>query len=122
MTTVTTFLPWGASGERTRSSYEIVDVADRAGVLDSGLAGLAWVWFLVPVLCGGALLALAVARPTTVGALSTTLGTMTVVGGVIVARSPLVTQLGAYAAIVTGGVTACVGAATLIFDVHKAGT
>lgn len=91
-------------------------------MLDSELAGLAWIWFLIPVLCGGALLALAIGRPTTVGALSTTLGTMTVVGGVMVTRSPLVTQLGAYAAIVMGGLAACLGATTLIFDVQKAGT
>ncbi|HSP04392.1 MAG TPA: hypothetical protein VLR27_12860, partial [Acidimicrobiales bacterium] len=33
VTTAATFLDWGRSGQRVRTSYELVDVADRAGVL-----------------------------------------------------------------------------------------
>ena len=114
VTTATTFLGWGRSGQRTRTSYELVDVAGRAGVLDGDLAWAAPVWFLVPAACGAALLALAVRRRTIAGALTTTLGALVGTGAVLVDRSPLVAQPAVGVAVVLGVVTALSGVAVVV--------
>lgn len=110
----TTFLGWGRSGQRTRTSYELVDVADRAGVLDHDLAWAAPLWFLVPAVCGAALVALATHRRTLAGALTTTLGALVGTGAVLVDRSPLVAQRAVGVAVVLGGATALSGAAVFL--------
>ena len=40
ITTLSTFGPWGTSGTKTRSSYALVEVVERAGVLSPSLARL----------------------------------------------------------------------------------
>lgn len=108
-----TFLPWARSGQRWRSSYEVVDVAARAGVLPDGLAGAAPVWYLVPALTGALLLAAALRRPLAAGALATTLGALVGTGSVLVHRSPLDAAAVVTAALALGAGTALCGAAVL---------
>ena len=112
--TATTFLPWGRSGSRSRSSYDIVDVAGRADVLPTSMASLAPAWFLIPVLCGLVLLAVAARRVRLAAAGAATLGALVTAGGVLVARSPLVTEPGAIIGSVAGGSTVLAGAVVLI--------
>jgi hypothetical protein len=66
-TTVATFLGWGRSGQRSRSSYELVDIADRAGVLPDAWAWAAPLLYLAPAVCGVVLVALALRRAALVG-------------------------------------------------------
>ena len=89
LTAASTFGPWARSGARVRTSYELLDVADRAGVLPSSIAGAAAVWLLVPALAGGVVLAAALARARVVAALAVTLGALVGTGAVLVVRSPL---------------------------------
>ena len=111
--TATTFAPWGSSGSRTRSSYDIVDVADRAGVLPETVGTLAVVWFFIPVLCGSVLLAVAWRRVRLAACGAATLGGLVTAGGVLVARSPLVSEPGVFVGVVVGGFTVLAGAVVL---------
>lgn len=104
ITTATTFLAWGRSGERSRNSYELVDVAGRAGVLPGSLASLAPLWFLVPAACGLVVVAVAARRHALAGVLTTTLGALVGTGAILVARSPLIAEPAVMAA---GGLGAC---------------
>lgn len=97
-----------------RSSYELIDVADRAGVLPDRIAALAAGWFLVPALCGLVLLALALDRGVTVGVGATTLGVLVGVGAILVLRSPLAVGAAAVGALVLGACTAAGGTALLV--------
>lgn len=117
-----TFAPWGASGERARSSYEIVDIADRAGVLPEDLAGPARLWFLVPVLCGSVLLAIGARWVRLAGAGAATLGALVGVASVLVARSPLVVEPGAVIGAVAGGCTVIAGGAVLVTASRQGGS
>ncbi len=119
--TITTFLPWGGSGERRRSSYEIIDIAGRAGVVPDAVDGLTWIWYLVPALCGVVLIAASLHRPRTVGAVSTTLGALIVGGAVLVSRSPLATEAGALAGGLAGAVTMTSGAVAFAVPWRAAG-
>jgi hypothetical protein len=103
--TAATFAPWGGSGSRSRSSYEILDVADRAGVVPESAGGVVVAWFLVPLLCGAVLVAVAAGKARLAAALGATLGAFVTTGGVLVARSPLTTEAGAVLGIVIGGCT-----------------
>lgn len=109
-----TALPWGRSGQRWRSSYEVVDVADRAGVVPDDLAPLAPLWYLVPALAGAVLVAAALRRHRIAGVLATTLGALVGTGSVLVARSPLVAAASVPVAAVLGVATALCGAAVLV--------
>lgn len=109
----TTALDWGRSGQRWRTSYELADVAGRAGVLPEDLAGLAPVWQLVPALTGAVVVAAALRRPRLTGALAATLGALVGTGSVLVERSPLVTATAVTAALVLGVATILSGAAAL---------
>lgn len=113
-TTATTFLGWGRSGQRTRTSYELVDVAGRAGVLHEDISWAAPLWFLVPAACGLVLVALAAHRRAIAGALTTTLGALVGMGATLVDRSPLVAEPAVRVAVVLGGVTALSGVAVLV--------
>lgn len=112
LTTVLTALPWGSSGDRSRSSYEIVDVVDRAGVMPPSTAGLAPLWFFVPALCGAAVVAAALHAPRSASILAGTLGAVVVVGGVLVARSPLLTEPATIASVFAGAGTTTTAVAT----------
>lgn len=114
ITTATTFLGWGRSGERTRTSYELVEVAGRAGVVDPDLAWLAPLWFGVPAACGVVVLALAMRRRVIAGGLTTTLGALVGMGAILVDRSPLVAAPAARVAVALGGATVLGGAAVLV--------
>jgi hypothetical protein len=114
VTTATTFLGWGRSGQRVRTSYELVDVADRAGVLADDAAWAAPLWFLGPAACGAVLVALAAHRRALAGALTTTLGALVGTGAVLVDRSPLVAEPAVGVAVVLGAATALSGVAVLV--------
>jgi hypothetical protein len=114
VTTASTFLPWAGSGERWRTGYEVVEVADRAGVLPAGLAGVAPLWNLVPALAGAIVLAAALGRRLAHGALTTTMGVLVTIGSVAVRRSPLDTAAAVEVALVLGVVTALSGAAVAV--------
>lgn len=112
-TTATTFLEWGRSGERSRTSYELVDVADRAGVLPDDVAGVAALWFLVPAACGLAVLAVASRRRALAGVVTTTVGALVGTGAILVDRSPLIAGPAVAAAAVLGACTVLSGFAVL---------
>lgn len=111
--TVTTFLGWGRSGERSRSGYELVDAAARAGVLPDGWAWSASVLYLVPAACGLLLVALAARRAPVAGVVATTIGALVGTAAVLVIRSPLVAEPAAWAALVLGAGTTLGGVAVL---------
>jgi hypothetical protein len=109
-----TFAPWGASGERSRNSYEIVDIAERADVIPGSLAGVAQLWFLVPALCGVVLVAISLRLVRLAGVGAATLGGLVGAASVLVARSPLVLEPGAIIGAVAGGCTVIAGGAVLV--------
>ena len=113
-TTVTTFAPWARSGTRVRHSYEIVDVAGRAGVTPASLEPWARSWYLIPLLCGVVLVAGAAGRVRPTAVVAATLGVLVTVGGVLVARSPLAIQPGATIATAAGACTAMAATAVLV--------
>lgn len=113
-TTATTFLGWGRSGERSRSSYALVDVAERAGVLPDRWAWSAVLLYLAPAVCGVVLVALAGARASIAGVAATTLGALVGTAAFLVIRSPLVAEPGAWAAVVLGAGTTLGGVAVLV--------
>lgn len=112
-TTVATFLGWGRSGQRSRSSYELVDIADRAGVLPDAWAWAAPLLYLAPAVCGVVLVALAFRRAALAGAAATTLGALVGTASLLVIRSPLVAEPAAWAALVLGAGTTLGGVAVL---------
>ncbi len=113
-TTATTFLPWVDTGARTRTSYDVVTVAERLGVIDPPWAGLSALWYFVPVLCGVVLVAVAV-RWNRVGQVAaTTLGAIVTAGAVLVVQSPLITGTEVLGAVIGGGCTFLAGAAALV--------
>lgn len=113
-TTVTTFLGWGRSGTRRRSSYDLVDVAERAGVLPETWAWSAPLLYLAPAACGLVLVALAVGRATIAAVAATTLGALVGTAALLVVRSPLVAEPAAWAAVVLGAGTTLSGVAVLV--------
>lgn len=113
-TTLSTFGSWGASGDRTRNSYAIVDVVERAGVLSASSADLSGLWYFVPALCGLVLLCSALGRVAIAGALATTLGALVAAGGALVARSPLMVQPAATFGTLVGLCTILAGALALL--------
>ncbi|MGK2930052.1 MAG: hypothetical protein ACSLFO_10800 [Acidimicrobiales bacterium] len=113
VTTATTFVPWGASGDKVRSSYAIVDIAERGGVLSAAASSLSVLWYFVPVLCGVVLISAAVRTVVITGVAATTLGALVAIGGMLVVRSPLVTEPGAVIGASAGVCTVLAGVATL---------
>src|SRR5690606_15059335 len=93
---------------------ELVDIADRAGVLDDDVAWAAPLWFLVPAACGLVLVALAAHRHAIAGALTATLGALVGTGAILVDRSPLVAESVVGVAVVLGGATVLSGVAVLV--------
>lgn len=88
------FLPWGASGRAERSSYALVGIADRLGVLDGAVAGLARAWYLAPVVAAGVWTAAASGRHVLARSLAGMLAAGGVVLAVAVRRSPLLSRPG----------------------------
>ena len=118
-TTLATFLPWASSGARTRTSYEIVDVVERAGVLSDSTEALAGLWYLVPIVCGLALVGVAIRSVRLVTLTAGTLGLTVVAGGMLVARSPLGAEPGLYLAAGLGVVTIASGIGTQIMTKRR---
>ena len=114
VTTATTFAPWASSGDRVRTSYAVVDVVERAGVLTSSSATVSVVWYFVPALCGVVLVCASLGRVVIAGGSAVTLGALVAAGGVLVARSPLGTEPGATVGVLTGVCTALAGVAALV--------
>ncbi len=118
-TTVATFFPWASSGARTRSSYAVIDVAGRAGVLSDSTEGLSGLWYVIPLLCGMVLVGVALRSVFLVSLTAGTIGALVVVGGLLVARSPLGAEPGLYLAVGFGTITAGSGIGTLIMDKRR---
>ena len=114
-----TFLPWASSGARSRSSYAIIDVVERAGVLSPTWSGLSRLWYLLPVLVGAALLAVAIGSVRLVALTTGTIGVLVITGGLLVARSPLVVEPGLLLAVGAGACTGCTGIGTMISTRRK---
>lgn len=112
-TTLITFLAWGRSGQRSRSSYQLVEVADRAGVLPDRWASAANLLYLAPAACGLVLVGLASRRHALAGVATTTLGALVGTAAILVARSPLVVESAARAAVLLGAGTTLSGIAVL---------
>lgn len=113
-TTASTLLGWARSGQRSRSGYEVVDVADRAGVLPDAWAWSAQLLFLAPAVCGLVLVAAALRRPALAGGAGTTIGVLVGTAALLVIRSPLVAQPAAWAAVVLGAGTTLSSVAVLV--------
>lgn len=112
--TAATFLGWGRSGQRSRTSYELVDTADRAGVLPDAWAWSAPLLYLAPAVCGIVLVSVAARRASIAGLAATTLGGLVGAAAFLVIRSPLVAEPAAWAALVLGVVTTLGGVAVLL--------
>ncbi len=117
-TTLTTFLDWGRSGQRSRTSYQLVDVAGRAGVLPERWATAANLLYLAPAACGLVLLGLAARRHALAGVATTTLGALVGTAAILVARSPLVAEPAARAAVLLGA-GSVLGGFAVLFTARK---
>jgi hypothetical protein len=108
-------LPFGRSGSRVRSGYELVRTAGSAG-LASGPGGraLVVVTALLPVLAAGALLAASLRRPRAVATLAAMAGLGSGVVGVVALVAPVEAEVGAGLAVVAGAVAVVSAAATLV--------
>lgn len=108
-TASTTMAPWARSGNRVRTSYDLVEVVGRAGVVPDRYDWFASAWLAVPALCGLVLVMAALGRRHAAAVLATTLGALVGIGGVLVLRSPLVAEFGARGGTVLGAVTVLAG-------------
>jgi len=98
------FLPWGASGRRERTSFELIAVLDRLEVLDGAGAAAAKAWYLAPFLAGATLVAAALGRR----ALAHVLAAVVAGGGatlaVLTRRSALLDRFGTSVTLIAAGV------------------
>lgn len=113
---VSTFLSWGRSGSVGRTSYELVDSSRALGLLDEGVLRAAPVWFLVPFLAAGAVLACAMTRMVLGAALAGVMGALLVVGWMIVKSSPVAVDIGAVTGAILGAATLVVAGALLVAE------
>lgn len=87
-------LPWGQAGQRSRSSFEIVSVAQRNGFLPDAVAGPSRLWLLAPVVAAVAIVAAAYRRSAVAVGLGALLAAAAVGLAVGVGQSPLVPRYG----------------------------
>ena len=107
------FLPWAGSGDATRSSFELVQVAERLDVLDGRNRQLgAVLWYLLPAIVALVWLAATFERPVATAALSASVGVLAIGGAGVVVASPLKAEVGVPIAVVAG-VAALAGAALI---------
>jgi hypothetical protein len=100
------FAPWVRTGRRRRSSFDLVGVADRLGVVPSGVATvLARGWVLVPLLGAVALAALVIGAHRVAAVASVATGVYTLAMVWFVATSPLGTEAGLTTSMVGGMIT-----------------
>ncbi len=89
LTLVGVFGPWLRSGSSTRSSFELLDLAERLGFASSGL--FVWVvrpWPFVPVVIVAALIAGWSARPIVAAALSVAMSVYVIAVAAAVLNAP----------------------------------
>jgi hypothetical protein len=112
---VCAFLPWAASGSRSRNSYELLQSARRLDALSAELprAG-AVAWFLVPAITGIAVLAAATRRGLLVAGLAAAAGLVAVAYALYVRTLPLRPEVGTTATLVVGGLVLTAAAATAL--------
>jgi hypothetical protein len=107
------FLPWVRTGRRRRSSFDLVGVADRLGIVPSGVATVAARgWVIVPLLGAVALAALVVGSLRVAAVASVLTGAYALVLAWFVVSSPLGTARGLTTSTV-GGIMAVSGGMTL---------
>lgn len=99
-----TFAPWARSGERARTSYELVEVAKEAGIVTS-LEPLMRAWYLVPLGCGVVFLCGFFTARRAAGLALATVGAAIAWFSYLVIRSPLLPTGGCRIALLLG--TAC---------------
>ena len=109
------FLAWGTSGHRSRTSYELSRVAVRFELLPSALEPFAHVWLLLPVLVGVAWLARATGRDRVAASVCVVVGVLSAVAAALTMQSPLVTEAGATIALGTGVLAIGAGIVRLLF-------
>lgn len=110
------FGPWLVSGRRRRSSYELLQVADRLGFLGSGPGRvLPRTWVFVPMAAALALVALTTNRNIVAGTVAALVGVYALVLGVGVLVAPIDTGWGTALGAI-GGSVATVGGLTLVIS------
>lgn len=97
-----TFTPWARSGERVRSSYELVDVAGTAGIVSESIESLVRAWYLVPIGCAVVFLSGVFAARRTAALALATVGASIATFSYLVVRSPLIPAGGCRVALVLG--------------------
>ena len=95
------------------------DVAERAGVLSDSTEAVAGLWYLVPVVCGLALVGVAARSVRLVTLTAGTIGLTVVAGGMLVARSPLGAEPGLFLATGLGVVAIASGIGTQIISKRR---
>lgn len=98
------FLPWGRSGRRDRSSYELVAVADRLDVVSGTAATAARLWYAAPAAAAVVWLAAVTGRRGVALAVGGVLAAAGIALAVAVRRSPLVARPGVPVTLVSAGV------------------
>ena len=114
------FLPWAESGAATRTSYELVRAAERLDVVTGSAATAARAWYLVPLLAVGTWVGTALGRPLAVAALATVVALATVALVLAVKGSPLRSDVGTVAAVVSAAVAA-IGASVAVGERARRG-
>jgi hypothetical protein len=82
-------LPWGGSGRRDRSSFELVRVAERFDVLEGVAAATARAWLLLPLAVASIGVLGLLGRRWAAGLVGTVVGAIAVVLALAVHLSPL---------------------------------
>jgi hypothetical protein len=100
------FLPWGASGQAERSSYELIGVVERLDVLDGLAAAVSQAWYLAPLAAAAVWLAAALGRIGLAQAIAGVLAACGAALAVAVVRSPLLDRAGPYVTIAAALVVA----------------
>jgi hypothetical protein len=107
------FLPWVRTGRRARASFDLVGVADRLGVVRSGVVTVvAHAWVLVPLLVAVALAATALGAARVAAVLAVVTGSATLLLAWTVLGSPLSIAPGLPVS-TAGGMMAIVGGVLL---------
>ncbi|MGH9185259.1 MAG: hypothetical protein ACRD0U_05525 [Acidimicrobiales bacterium] len=107
------FLPWVRSGESERNSFELLGVARRLGVLDSGWQRVAVVgWYFMPLAVTLVGLAMLLGRRRAVALIGAAIGLGGVALVAAVRSAPVHTGMGVPITMVAGVVTAGGGVLT----------
>ncbi|MEX2658737.1 MAG: hypothetical protein WD232_03495 [Acidimicrobiales bacterium] len=112
-TALASFLPWARSGERLRNSYELIDVVGRLELIPVVLVGPSRLWSLLPLAAVLTCIAVFFQRPWCTTVLSLFVGLAALGLVVAVVDSPLGVGFGAWAATLTG-VLSAIGALNVI--------